>query len=153
MRFLCDHMLAGLGRWLRTAGHDTAIIEDSLDDQEILKKTIHENRLLLTRDRHFLQMHGEKNNILYLKGNSVEECIHELNQKIELDWLYAPFSRCLLCNSSLVKEEDPKILEEVPSDVRTSSHDIWSCTSCKKVYWLGSHTDAMLKQLQAWQQL
>ena len=25
LRFLCDEMLAGLGRWLRIAGYDTAI--------------------------------------------------------------------------------------------------------------------------------
>jgi uncharacterized protein len=146
-------MLAGLGRWLRTAGHDTVIIEDSVDDGQILKRTLKENRILLTRDRHFLEMQTLKKEkgIIFLKGNSLEECIQELNRELKLNWLYAPFSRCLLCNSLLKHPDEQTILEQVPVDIRSQSSSYWYCEQCKKVYWQGSHTERMLKQLQQWQ--
>ncbi len=146
-------MLAGLGRWLRTAGYDTVIIEDSLDDQQVLKRALNENRTLLTRDRHFLEMQTPERNeeVVFLKGNTLEECIHELNQKLMLNWLYAPFSRCLLCNSLLVRPDEQTILEQVPEDIHSCSNSYWYCQQCKKVYWEGSHTERMLKQLQQWQ--
>jgi hypothetical protein len=33
MRFVCDEMLRGLGRWLCAAGYDTAIAEGGLPDR------------------------------------------------------------------------------------------------------------------------
>jgi uncharacterized protein len=68
-KFLCDHMLVRLGRWLRAAGYDTAIIEDALSDREILDRAIHEERLLLTRDSHFLKMIAPEKTVIYLRGN------------------------------------------------------------------------------------
>jgi uncharacterized protein len=146
-------MLAGLGRWLRTAGYDTVIIEASLDDQHILKLALDENRTLLTRDHHFLEMrtHEKDKKIIFLKGNTLEDCIQELNRELKIDWLYAPFSRCLLCNSSLVQPDEQTILEQVPVDIRSRSYSYWYCQQCKKVYWQGSHTDRMQDQLQKWQ--
>lgn len=37
-KFLCDQMCAELGRWLRAAGFDTAIIDTALEDQKILSR-------------------------------------------------------------------------------------------------------------------
>ena len=56
MKFLCDQMLARLGRWLRAAGYDTLIIEKSLDDKEIFKQAKEEKRLLITRDKQILDL-------------------------------------------------------------------------------------------------
>lgn len=144
-------MLAGLGRWLRAAGYDTEIVENSLDDQKILQHSLKENRMLLTRDRHFLTMDIPEKTMLFLKGNTLEECVKELNQALKLNWVFAPFSRCLLCNSLLVEPEDQRILEQVPDEIRFNTGTYWFCEQCKKVYWQGSHTEQMLKQLQTWQ--
>ncbi len=151
MKFLCDQMLSGLGRWLRTAGYDTLIIENNLEDRKILELALKENRILLTRDRHFLEMQSPEKKVLFLTGNSLEECVRELNRELKPNWLYAPFSRCLLCNSPLVKSGGPSILQQVPEDILASN--IWYCQQCQKAYWLGSHTDRMLEQLQTWQTL
>lgn len=153
MKFLCDQMLAGLGRWLRIAGYDTLIIENSLEDREILKRALNENRILLTRDRHFLTMNAPEKSMIFIEGNTLEECIQELNQKLHLDWLYAPFSRCILCNFILVEPNDQIVDEQVPNDVRSTTDKFWYCPLCKKVYWQGSHTARMLEQLQTWQRL
>jgi len=151
MKFLCDQMLSGLGKWLRTAGYDTIIVENNLEDRKILELALQENRILLTRDRHFLEMQAPEKTVLFITGNSIQECVGELNREFKFNWLYAPFSRCLICNTLLVKSDDPRILNQAPEDVRAASHDFWYCKQCNKVYWLGSHTDHMLEQLRTWQ--
>ena len=52
MRFLCDEMLRGFGKWLRAAGYDTVIAEGGLPDRVIAVRCAAENRILLTRDQH-----------------------------------------------------------------------------------------------------
>ena len=39
-KFLCDKMCAELGRWLRVAGYDTAIIDNSCSDAAILERAV-----------------------------------------------------------------------------------------------------------------
>ncbi len=151
MKFLCDEMLAEVGRWLRIAGYDTEIVEKSIVDGEILKRAIAEHRCLLTRDREFLSMHAPEHSLVYLNGNSTEVCISLLNKELKINWLYAPFSRCLACNELLVKPSLEDTLTQVPLDIRETSDDFSYCTGCKKVYWNGSHTQKMLEQLHDWQ--
>jgi uncharacterized protein len=153
MKFLCDEMLGGLGKWLRIAGYDTKIIKTNMSDQEILETALKENRTLLTRDKHFLEMKVAGKKMIYLTSNSLEDCIRELNASLELDWLYLPFSRCLICNSLLVEPDSKIILQHAPVNIRSMAKKFWYCKECKKVYWEGSHTERMLKQLQFWQSM
>lgn len=134
MKFLCDQMCGGLGKWLRIAGYDTLIIETSMPDQKIWQMARDEKRTLLTRDTHFLEMGGD--HVIVLQGNTIEECAEELIHKIGIDWLYAPFSRCLICNNGLTAMSGP----------------YWYCLHCHKMYWDGSHTKRMLQQLHKWQE-
>ena len=149
LRFLCDEMLISLGKWLRIAGYDTAILDPKTSDQEILQLAIKENRFLITRDRHFLQMKDPEKLVLFLSSNSLDECAVELKQRVHLNWLYQPFTRCLQCNSSLIETNDQALWERVPPDVVQSSN-LWYCPQCDKIYWIGSHTDKMFKQLTFW---
>lgn len=153
-KFLCDQMLVKLGKWLRSAGYDTIIIRDRESDEEILQKALHEERMLITRDQHFLKMKVPEGVIIYLSSNRIEDCIREFNQKQEINWLLCPFSRCLECNT-LLKRPDSKALveQQVPLDVRLTTNDFWFCPHCLKVYWQGSHTFKILLKLQQWQLL
>ena len=150
MQFLCDHMLAGLGKWLRVAGYDTKIIEGDSEDAKVLECAIVEGRILLTRDRHFLEMKAPENTICYLNSNSIPDCIKELKEKLNINWHLDPFSRCLICNSPLIKRHDPAFLELIPIDVQAK--EFWYCQTCNKAYWKGSHTDRMQSQLEKWSQ-
>ena len=149
-KFLCDEMLAGLGRWLRVAGYDTEIVTETILDRDVLMLAKKEKRLLLTRDREFLEMSDAKGVVIYLSVNTIEECAHQLSTLVKINWLYRPFSRCLVCNSLLEKAPENKILEQVPEDIRRQSKLCQYCSRCDKVYWMGSHTKRMLKKLQTW---
>lgn len=150
MKFLCDEMLEGLGRWLRGAGYDTKVITVSVQDREILDIALAEHRLLLTRDRHFLEMKDGIETVIHLNCNTMEDCIKELSRKLNIDWLFRPFSRCLTCNTPFIKPNEKTALEQVPEDILFTAKPLWYCPACQKVYWEGSHTDHMLKQLQEW---
>ncbi len=144
-------MLAGLGRWLRIAGYDAAIAENGVDDREILNLAMRENRLLLTCDRHFLEMRAPDKAILFIENSSIVEGVRQLNLQLKLNWLYSPFSRCLICNTLLEKPSLQDIPKKVPEGVLANSSEYWYCPQCKKIYWKGSHTERMLEQLQHWQ--
>lgn len=152
MRFLCDEMMAEVGRWLRAAGYDTKILDPATSDQEIFECAKKEKRLLITRDRHFLGMNDPDKLVIYLSCNSTDECIAELSSKLKINWLLNPFSRCVICNSELVVADPAKVVEKVSPDIRSRIEQFWYCPSCQKVYWQASHTDHMLKRLRFWQQ-
>lgn len=148
MKFLCDEMLARLGRWLRAAGYDTEIAKQGQSDSEIIERAKLEKRLLLTRDTHFLEM--TKEDLIWLQGNLLEECIAELMLKLPINWLFKPFSRCLVCNRELVRAP-PSSLTHVPERICQEKPMFWHCDVCQKIYWDGSHTKRMLQQLHEFQ--
>jgi uncharacterized protein len=150
MKFLCDQMLVRLGRWLRAAGYDTEIIEQSIPDDEILEQAIEEGRLLLTRDKHLREMRGHRKSVIWLDANTLEDCVKELTKQVDINWMKAPFSRCLLCNNPLVKAAEEHLLQQVPEDILEKSNIFWYCGKCQKVYWEGSHTQRMRQKLMSW---
>lgn len=134
MKFICDHMLIKLGKWLRAAGYDTTIADGKASDLEIMQQALAEERILVTRDRHFhCYSLGEK--LVWLKSNHLEDCIKEFSEKVPINWTYKPFTRCLLCNEEFIKDQLKKL-------------DY--CPICQKFYWFGSHTDSMLLRLNSW---
>lgn len=150
MKFLCDQMLSRIGRWLRAAGYDTEIIEDSISDSEILQKAEKEKRILLSRDKRFFEKISKSNpNVIWLESNKVEDCIKELSSKLSINWLLNPFSRCLVCNQELRKPPD-NVSKNIPKKVKNYHKVFLYCNKCKKVYWMGSHTKKMLNQLEIW---
>lgn len=152
MRFLCDQMLVKLGRWLRIAGYDTEIVTRPCKDREILDQALEEDRFLISRDRHFLEFRKGQEHILWLGSNHLEPCIQELNRKAAINWIYRPFSRCSLCNTELQNATKEQI-RLAPEEVQKHQSAYWFCPQCKKLYWQGSHTDKMLKQLDKWNDL
>jgi uncharacterized protein with PIN domain len=151
-RFLCDVMLARLGKWLRAAGYDTLIIQDNRPDSEIYALAKSEQRILLTRDHHFIEMAKDDKNVIWFSINTLEDYIQELTKKLQINWLFKPFSRCLICNHLLILPPT-EALKDLPEDVLQSSSHYWYCTHCQKIFWEGSHTKRMLQKLQSWDAL
>lgn len=133
-KFLCDQMCADLGRWLRAAGYDTIIVDTPMDDRAIFKSAVEERRLLLTRDRFFKELDPEGKTVIYLRGEGLDSWAEQLKDR-GVSWLYRPFTRCLQCNSKFEKGDS----------------NTWSCPKCQQLFWLGSHTENMRRQLEQWQ--
>lgn len=150
MRFLLDEMLSRLGRWLCAAGYDAEIVAKGVSDDHILEWAKRDHRILISRDKHFLEKDTEGIILIYLESNQLIDCVQELTRKLPINWTYKPFSRCTLCNSQLIKVEKEGAVQ-VPPDVLETCTQLWKCQQCQKFYWEGSHTERMLSTLRQWE--
>jgi uncharacterized protein with PIN domain len=91
-------MLIRLGRWLRAAGYETAIATARGADSALLDDARCQGRTLITRDRKMLEIRNARACTLVLAGNGLGKWVAEVTDGLGIDWLKAPFSRCLLCN-------------------------------------------------------
>ena len=152
LRFLCDEMLRGLGRWLRAAGYDTSIAHAGQADGELLRRAGAEARVLLTRDRELAARAGLDAGVVALATESLDASAHELRARLGIDWLFAPFTRCLLDNAALLPASTEARLS-LPAKARGLEGPINTCPDCARLYWPGSHLRRMHARLEAWQGL
>ncbi|EAR22793.1 Mut7-C RNAse domain-containing protein [Nitrococcus mobilis] len=142
-RFLCDRMLIRLCRWLRAAGYDTSLAGERTSDHRLLTTAVVEQRYLLTRDRKLLEHRGAAGRVIRLQAVRPAGQAAELAQRLSLDWLHAPFSRCLLCNAPLHVDSG--------HGAPPGSHGPFRrCPSCARRYWDGGHVRRMRAQLTTW---
>ena len=146
-RFLCDAMLAGLGRRLRMAGYDTRIAGGKHSDHELLRAAKDEGRIFLTADRQVLEHRAakEEGRVLYLAGNEEAAWAAALSRGCGVRWLHRPFSRCLECNSELEPLAASRA-EGLPAGVKRETAK-W-CPACGKAYWDGTHVRRMRARLE-----
>ncbi len=148
-RFLCDEMLKGLARWLRTAGYDAQLSGNGVSDRVMLDQARTEGRLLLTRDHKLKEFRHASGTVVHLSCNQLDACARELIKTVNLNWCYRPFSRCLLCNTPLEPGTETA-WARVPAKSREHAARVYRCPQCDKVYWDGSHTIRMRRRLRAW---
>jgi len=55
MKFLCDQMLGTLAKWLRIYGFDTFYANYKISDEELIKISKDEKRVLISRDKELIQ--------------------------------------------------------------------------------------------------
>jgi uncharacterized protein with PIN domain len=149
-RFLCDEMLYGVGRWLRAAGYDTAIVADGLPDRAIADRCSEEDRILLTRDRHLAAIVASTARAVLLPGNGIDEAARALRIALDIDWQYAPFTRCIVDNRPL-ETAPPDLAIRVPERSRAAGGPLRVCPECGRLYWPGSHVRRMQQRLADWQ--
>lgn len=145
MKLLCDEMLKGLARWLRTSGYDVAMEPDGMPDRSLIERALVEQRVLLTRDRPMLSIRGANQVAVLLESNGLEACAREITRKLDINWLLDPFSRCSRCNTPLIETERPAAF---PPDIDKA----YVCPCCDKYYWQGGHVARMRLHLENWQE-
>jgi|SRR5579872_2270793 len=129
--FIADGMLGTTARKLRILGYDTLYDTTSLDPDLIIL-AVSSGRTLLTNDHElFISAKSHKACAILVKGANEEEKLYRVLlksgvRKIELGHLV---SRCSICNSGLFDT----------GEITESDSKIYSCSSCGKRYWRGSH--------------
>ncbi|MEM4728391.1 MAG: Mut7-C RNAse domain-containing protein [Thermoplasmata archaeon] len=146
LRFVCDHMLGALARWLRLLGHDT-LYPGLLEDSELLRLARAEGRLLLTRDKELASRAGELG--VLIKSVRLDEQLEQLRASglLPLDDESA-LTRCSLCNSLLEDMTREEARGRVPEAVFERQSEFWRCSGCGQIYWPGSHYDRILQRLE-----
>lgn len=146
-RFLADEHLARLARCLRMAGFDTGLAA-GMDDVTLADLGEREGRILLTRDRHLLEV-LRPSRAIYVASQRPREQFALVVTALQLECVAAPFTRCMLCNSALVAAAPETVVARVPASVRREHATFRSCPGCGRVYWAGGHYRRMLKLLSA----
>jgi uncharacterized protein with PIN domain len=149
MRLLCDEMLGGLARWLRAAGHDTALAAPGQPDLEVLARAEAEGRTLITRDRRLADSANERIPTVLLTGDDGDRQALQLTEALGLDWTAAPFTRCMVDNTPLEPAAAADLLR-MPEPTRALPGPFQRCPACGRVYWPGSHARRIALRLEAW---
>lgn len=150
MKFLCDAMLHALVRWLRAAGYDTEIAADAGHDAALVARARAEQRILLTRDRALgTAAAADAVPALLLAETGLDETARHLAAVLGVDWLHAPFSRCLVDNA-LLEPAPAEAWQCVPERSRAGGGDLRCCPRCDRLYWAGGHVRRMQQRLAAW---
>jgi uncharacterized protein with PIN domain len=143
-RFLCDAMVGRLARRLRMLGYDAAY-EPATEDRALLRRAAREGRVLLTRDTRIAAAPGGM--ILVLRANDTGGQLRETVRALGLGAPPGLLTRCIVCNESLRPAQAAEVEAKAPAFVRSGTGEFRACPRCGRVYWPGTHREAMLRRL------
>jgi uncharacterized protein with PIN domain len=141
--FMADAMLGKIARKLRMFGFDT-IYDPNIDDIDILNSK-YEGRIVLTSDRMLFKRCKKKgiDTILTYKETEIENLLtifSSLNIK-SVNSQKLPYL-CTRCNGLLDTIIDKNLIKyEIPVRLLYSNKIFYKCTTCRKIYWRGSHME------------
>jgi len=141
-KFIADVHLGRLTRYLRMIGFDV-LYENNFEDDEIVKISLEEKRAILTKDLGILKR-SEVTHGYWVRSSKVKEQVVEIVKRFDLKKLIKEFTRCIECNTMLKSISKQEIIDELPPKVSKSQTEFSRCTSCKKLYWKGTHHQRML---------
>lgn len=147
-RFVVDQMLGQLAKWLRLLGYDT-IYSTSLDDPELARLSVAENRLLLTRDTQLARRRRVR--AVLVHSDKPPEQLSQVIRELELSPTNT-LSRCLRCNALLQPVERSAVREHVPPYIWQTQGHFSCCPDCGRLYWRGTHWERMQEMLRQLQQ-
>lgn len=143
-RFLLDVHLGRLARTLRLLGFDAAYRRHA-DDPELARESAEQARVLLTRDLGLLKR-GEVVHGSWIRATDPAEQSREVVRRYELAELARPYTRCLVCNATIVPVAKQSVIEEVPANTLERYDAFARCDGCGRVFWAGAH-DVALRRL------
>lgn len=109
-----------------------------------------ESRLVLTRDRQFLCFRDAEDYVLFMDVQSLDEQAKLLSEKLGIDWLLSPFTRCMMCNEELI---EGSVEQRAGLTVRLRPEEpLRYCPVCQRLYWNGGHVHRMQKKLLEWKE-
>ncbi|UCG54533.1 MAG: Mut7-C RNAse domain-containing protein [Dehalococcoidia bacterium] len=149
IRFIVDHNVGKLAKWLRMMGYDTLFFKGS-DDSGLIATALSEDRIILTKDTGIaerrLVTRGRLTTVLLTSDEPVLQ-IKQVIDKLNLDVYFKPFSICLECNQELMERSGEQVRERVPPYVFKIQNHYMECSNCQRIYWRGTHWQAMERKL------
>jgi uncharacterized protein with PIN domain len=145
-KFIVDVNLGKLVRNLRMLGFDV-YYRQQLPDKEIIRISLAEKRIILTRDQDLLKnavvRHG-----YWVRSTDPHKQTKEIFRRFNLKSQVKAFSRCMKCNGLIKPVQKEKISDRIPEKTAAYMTAFWQCADCGQVYWQGSHYDKMQKQIE-----
>lgn len=146
-RFMLDHMVIKLGRYLRVLGYD-AVWDRSHRTHELIAAANRDGRWFLTRNARVANEYPRPLRWLHLREEDPVAQLRVVCERLELDTHSLLFSRCIRCNVPLETVEDvDAIRDRVHPNVLRRYARFYHCPSCGTVFWKGSHVRNTCRKL------
>lgn len=147
MKFLCDQMLGTLAKWLRIFGFDTYYADAKNSDEDLLRIAKKENRTIITRDKMLIKR-GRKEDLKIIKIDSIDidEQLRHVLEDVDINEDFI-LSRCSICNTKIEEISKKNVEDKIPENVFKNNEKFWFCPKCDKIYWIGTHTNKMIKKI------
>lgn len=141
IKFVLDVHLGKLCKFLRMLGFDTCY-RNNLDDDEIVKISVEESRIILTRDIGILK-NGQVTHGYWVRSQDSREQLREVIRRFDLRSQLRPFYRCMVCNGTIGFVEKSYVEQQLGANTRAFFNSFYQCSACGKIYWEGSHYENM----------
>jgi len=150
LKFIVDNNVGKLAKWLRMMGYDTLLFNGS-DDSQMVAKAVADRRVILTRDTEIMKRRlitGGRLKALLIESDKPEQQLQQVMKTLNLEGEFRPFAVCLECNESLVIRTREQVKNRVPPYVFQTQSQYMECPACQRIYWKGTHWQAMTRKLE-----
>ncbi len=138
-RFMMDHMVIRLGKYLRIAGYD-AEWDTGLRTHDLIHRANASGRIFVTRNGHVAEQFPAVHELILLTTTDPVGQFRDLVDRLQLDVKAGLFSRCIRCNVELGPLADKREAEpRVHPNVYARQERFFRCPDCGTVFWHGSH--------------
>ncbi len=148
-RFIVDLNVGRLARWLRMMGYDTLLFDHG-EDYRMIRIALDEARIIITRDTRIMErrvINSGRVRAILVNGDRPEKQMHQVMEHLHLNIDFRPFSLCLECNQPLVERSKEDVANRVPPYVFQTQEQFVECPACHRVFWKGTHWQAMTRKL------
>ena len=150
IKFIVDHNVGKLAKWLRMMGYDSLFFEGE-DDTQMVRQALAEGRMILTRDAGIMKRRVVLNGrlkALLIESEEPERQMRQVMNRLHLNTNLRPFTLCLECNHPLVERSREEVQDRVPPHVYKTQTQYMECPACRRIYWRGTHWEAMTRKLE-----
>ena len=146
-RFMADHMVIKLGKYLRILGYD-AVWDRTHRTHELIEAANRDGRWFLTRNARLPAEYPAPARLVLLKSENPVEQLRELHALRPLDFSSRRFTRCIRCNVDLDPMADKAAVRDlVHPNVWQRYEQFSRCPECGTVFWKGSHVRNTCRKL------
>jgi uncharacterized protein with PIN domain len=131
-------------------GYDTVFFNGS-NDSNMVAIALAEGRVILTRDTQIVKRRmvtSGQLKVILIQSDKPELQIRQVIDTLNLDCRLRPFAICLECNQPLLKRSKQQVKDLVPPYVFQTQSQYMECPACHRIYWRGTHWQAMTKKLE-----
>ncbi|MFB0556562.1 MAG: Mut7-C RNAse domain-containing protein [Dehalococcoidia bacterium] len=150
IKFIADNNAGKLARWLRMIGYDTLLFKEK-NDSKMIEISLKKGRVILTKDTQIMKRRlvtDGKLKAIFIKHDDPKAQLQQIVKTLNLNYHFRPFSLCLDCNQTLIPRSKDEVQSLVPSYVFKTQKQYMECPSCHRIYWQGTHWQAMVKELE-----
>jgi len=149
-KFIVDCNVGKLTKWLRLMGYDSVFFNGT-DDSQLVAIALAEGRVILSRDTQIMKRRvitSGRLKAIPIQSDKPELQMRQVIDTLSLDPQSRSFTLCLECNQVLVERDKGEVKELVPPYVFKTQSQFMQCPACHRIYWRGTHWQAMSQRLE-----